>query len=220
MAKALLTVVLLLAILATNCASIKVEPVKYVKPFLYESILIEAQPTYRHYPTIEQVNGFKELLDLYRICEYQDINFSLRDRVKSPHMQWTKDLASQFEQKNRILYDNNLKDDCYIMYMSFLPGVFIEPGREKIGGLHYGRQASMVLSRVGSKDLVLFMFHEFIHSIGLVDPERRQESPVNPERPKHCNNEECTMFWILKNNKKPYLCGLCRNDIWLKRISN
>ena len=51
---------------------------------------------------------------------------------------------------------------------------------------------------------------------GLVDPSSRAEEPVNPDRPNHCNNINCVMFWHIKRFSH-VLCNLCKADL-LKSI--
>lgn len=55
------------------------------------------------------------------------------------------------------------------------------------------------------------LLHEFGHLLNFIEDKRRPP-PVNPDRPKHCNNKKCVMFWVINDHCK-FFDEDCVSDI-------
>jgi hypothetical protein len=162
---------------------------------LYDSILIEVQATTDEGPTQETLNQLKAGLARYRFAPEERIQFIINPPVDPPTRTWLYTSIQDFEIKTRSLYDRNVDDRHLVVYLSYLPGVCIQPDRMDIIGLKYTDTSIAFFTRASADHEVPTLLHEFGHVVGMVNRDHRDEDPVNKDRPTHCNIEECLMYW-------------------------
>lgn len=183
---------------------------------LYDSILIEIQPTTMGSPTENTLDKFKNELERYRICAKKNINIIINDPVPTPTFAWMYYDIYAFEFRNRAYQDLNAEDKHIAVFIAYIPGSSVQPNRTNIVGLQY-YSSSIATLTLGIEEIELpTLLHEFGHLIGLVDRDRREEPPINANRPSHCNNESCLMFWIVPRtcgDELPAFCEKCLRDI-------
>jgi hypothetical protein len=165
----------------------------------YDSIVVDLVYIDGFKPTDEALDFFKEQITSLDIAT----RITIRPRqVPNTFLFFplNRSLVVLFEQQNRQLYDLDLKDRQLIMFISCIPGPYIRGGLlTNIAGIQYGATSiSVFLNCVNPDHQGSLLLHEFGHILDLVDINQRKEDPVNPDRPSHCNNRRCVMFWQIQ----------------------
>lgn len=204
--------VLLLLLFLTSCTSLRTfdvfDKVDSVK--LYDNVVIEILPSADYTPTSQMLEKFKNTIDLMGICDSSGVHFVIRKAPPTTVTQWTYSLICAYEYDYRSLYDLSSKDRSLIMFVACLPGQVIEESRADIIGLFYKPTSFAYFTRDrGLNDLAIWT-HEFGHLVGLVNPKGR-DAPINLDRPDHCNDESCIMYW--RCGRSLIFCDLCRRDL-------
>lgn len=180
--------------------------------YSYDTIIIEIQGTSSNYPHQFQLNKLSELFDTYKICKKDFVSFVINEKINTHQTEWFKWQTAQFEADHRTLHDNEPNDRDLILWMGFFPGRFLELNYDNVIGLNYGPTSTLIIGSETKHTIrIVTMFHEVLHAIGLVNRSVRAEKPINPERPNHCNNTKCTMYWTVPS--KPFLCLKCQSDL-------
>ena len=216
----ILLLALALALSVGSCVSTtKVPPVIIKSPgYLYDSIIVEVQPSTLNEPHAEQLYALKVALEKYRIAERQQIHFIIRPPVETSKTVWFRAELDPYELKYRLLKDDNLEDRNLILWMGFFAGSFLDEQYLRTIGMQYSDSSTAIMGYTNnSTRRVAVMFHEILHAIDMVDLKHRKEKPVNPERPTHCNDEKCVMFWVVTDT--PVLCTKCQADV-PRRLGN
>lgn len=192
----------------TSCVSPSTDLNKTDNTKLYDNVVVEVATTGDYSPSSRTLCQFKAELEALGICNSSNVYFMVREPVPTLTDAWTISLINDFENRHRLLYDYNPRDRLLIMFISCLPGTVIEKDMEDVIGLQYGVSSFTYFTR-NRNDLLIWL-HEFGHMIGLVDSNKRLDPPINPDRPEHCNDYGCIMFWRLGATS---FCDLCREDI-------
>lgn len=208
------------AILIGCCTPYEHAPTTPVSPTedltLYDSILIEVQPTTRSIPNLIMLEKFREELDRYRIAPYNNIRFVINAPSDTDQTFWFYSDVRSFESSHRDLYDNDPDDRHLVAFLCYLPGVVAEPGRLNVIGLHYDDTSMAFWVRASEDREVPTLMHEFGHLIHLANDECNHRLPFNPLKPNHCNNPRCIMHWFVPNSRNgimPNLDEQCLRDL-------
>lgn len=197
---------LILAPVIISCAPIKTST-------YYDSIIIDLVYTEISQPDSNSLTLFRSKLEQYNITK--NIIITTR-KVKLPIellvIPWNMGYLTTFERQNRILYDTNPLDRRLVLFIAYIPGIFTYTDTDNICGLKYDRTSFAIFTYLAGEEHTSVLLHELLHIIGLVDPEVRNEPPTNPNRPGHCNNCYCNMFWKV-GSEQHYLCRKCLREL-------
>lgn len=192
-------------IFSSSCITLNVAEQR----FIYESLILEVQPTINHGCDAQELETAKQYLDIWKICHADNVQIIINPPVSHDQTKWSTGDAMAFEMIYRRQYPTAERPSLYISYVSGsysgeLTGII---------GINYDSDGILIFDNDyrGSHRLTTLL-HEILHAIGLVKSPNR-DAPVNPKRPRHCNNQTCTMFWIVPT--VPKLCTLCQKDLQL-----
>lgn len=184
-----------LVTLFTNCASftLRTPPPRN----LYDNITIEIAPVTSATPSNDALEYLRSKLDEYRICSARGIKFVIRPEVEViSGIPWNSSKIRSYENTRRTLRDTNTKDRHLIMFMAYVSGSYLEGKLTNIAGLQYNNSIAIFKDSQVWKYEGSVLLHEFGHLLEIADANhRKDEEPVNPDRPNHCNNRRCVMFW-------------------------
>ena len=177
----------------------------------FDSIVIEIQPTTRFYPRSNDVDGLVHHLANLSICKKENIIVIVKDRLNISRSEWSREQVVQFEKDNRIIANSSKRRIS--IFISYLPGTYSEDGLLTILGLQYGYKNSIAMFKTRTwEDKAGVLLHEILHVIGLVSRDNRHAPPVRTDRPNHCNNEKCIMYFGL-GYYEIWLCPNCISEI-------
>jgi hypothetical protein len=183
------------------------EPELPARLFLYDNITMEIQPTYSAGVVTSQLTLLKDSFHKYKICRRENVSTIIRQPVDALSHVWPRNLLLRFRNRHRTLLDRRPNDRHLIVFVSILPGIYALHGHRSTIGLAMNDHHIVLFSNFDRAVLL----HEFGHIIGMVDRSKREDPPVNPKRPRHCNNRRCVMFWQVNRDAK--FDGLCRRDL-------
>lgn len=175
--------------------------------FLYDNITMEIQPTHSAGIDISQLVLLKKSLHDYKICRRENVSAIIRQPVDALSNNWPRNLLITFKNRHQTLLDRRPNDRHLIVFISVLPGHYALQGHRSTIGLAMNGHYIVLFSNFDRAVLL----HEFGHIIGMVDRSKREDPPVNPKRPRHCNNSRCVMFWQV--NRKAMFDALCQRDL-------
>ena len=211
---------IILTLFLVGCATTPLGKMGAATGALYDSIYIEIQPTFNGGPEEEILTSLKRQLHNYHICHMSKIRIVVNKPVKTPRLEWTYNDIEKFEIKHRNAKDWNIYDRRLVLFISYIPGHSIEPNKTDIIGVKYDPTSIAYFTRAGGKKELSVLLHEIGHVIGLAVG---RDDPVNPDRPNHCNNKRCIMYWIvprIKNDKMPELDDECLKDLYELILDN
>lgn len=160
----------------------------------YDEITLEVVCVEGFGPDAKALAFFVNKLNQYDIARVVNIQFS--SDVTNVFPIWNTSLIRSFEKINRKLHDPNPKDRHLILFICYLPGIYIQGDKTTIAGLQYADTSFAIFrERTDASYEGVVLLHELGHIMKIAQAENRKEDPVNPERPNHCNNRKCTMFW-------------------------
>ena len=165
---------------------------------LLDRITIEIVPIKGFRTERAEIAALTSNLSAYLICPSKGVAVHYRDPVENPRRSWTYSDVLDFEQQHRTIWDHDRYDRHLKLFVSCLPGNYFEDKMTSIAGLAYGRQNSIALFQHYFERAMLL--HEIGHVIGLVNRFNRISDPVKSDRPNHCNNKACVMFWQVRSN--------------------
>ena len=126
---------------------------------------------------------------------------------------WSYSEVTNYERKNRVLRDKNSKDKILVIFISYLNGTYMQGDTSNIAGLQYDETSFAVFRQYTDEDWEgVVLMHELGHLLGVAHRENRTTEPVNPDRPNHCNDENCTMFWRAGSDRVRF-CQVCIEEI-------
>jgi hypothetical protein len=202
-------IALILMIVLTSCVPLRgIEVETPIKEYLYDNITIEIQPSDGAGFVNSEMQLLKAKMHHYKICRSDRVSVVVRSIVQAPTTTWPRKMIKSFQNNHQTLVDRNIRDKHLIVFVSIIPGNYTVPGKTNIIGLAFADQHITIFNDNFNHAVLL---HEIGHVIGLVNRNVRDEEPVNPDRPKHCNNVKCVMFWQV--NKGARFDSLCRRDI-------
>jgi len=160
----------------------------------FDSIYVEVAYVGSQRPASSVIDHFRNEILRYRIAkECRVMLHSVEYTIYGP---WNTGLLNTFETGSRIYRDQSPKDRRLRLFVAYLPGTFIEGTYNNIAGIAYGTSAFAIfcdtISDISEGNV---FFHELCHLLEFVDVGARNQTPVKPDRPHHCNNEQCVMFW-------------------------
>lgn len=201
--------IILFLFMLTSCCTVQVPeiPPNDARQYLYHNVTMEIQQTTAIGMVHSDLEILKDRFHEYRICRRDRINVVVKPPVPEPVRPWLQAQVVAFAQRHRTLYDRHPDDRHLIVYISLLPGTYAEPNRTNVIGLAFQDQHIALFNNFS----FYVLLHEFGHTLGLVDRERREEDPVNPDRPRHCNIKACVMFWQV--NKRGRFDSRCLRDL-------
>jgi len=187
-------ILLAVIIILTGCHQENVvtpsKPTTYYKELSIELVNI---PLTKIMPTT--LEKFKKQLVEYHIAE--NVTFIRHTNTNTQYCTtiWDPSLLNLFETKTRRIYSTDPRNPT--IYIAHLPGIYLLPTYYSIAGMVNGNNSIVIFDRGYSEELLVnILLHEVCHLVDFVNLQERDESPVNPERPSHCNNPDCVMFWI------------------------
>jgi len=186
---------LLLIILLPACiATPKTPPRESQGPTYFDSVTIELVYTERGKPSDAALKFLTTNLKTLNIAS--QIIIVRRQVVYPPIVPWTTSLIKEFEKKHRLIIDQDPENRHLKLFIAYLPDFYLQGTRNNIAGLQYEDSSFAVfIGKIKRKHEGSVLLHEFGHIIGLVARDSREGAPVNPDRPSHCNDTKCVMFW-------------------------
>lgn len=205
-----------LVLMLPGCASLSQNNLHVIpkpnKDFVLDMLVVEIQPVNDLTINPKALERVKSRLDEYKICREKDITFITKPSISAPKAAWWSSELRMLHQNHRTLHDTNISDRSLVLFLVNVPGIYLESGKQSVAGLAYDDDNFIVYFGSHSVDVQSsVIIHEIGHIIGLVDRSRREGDPVNPDRPPHCNNEKCVMYWI--SNRNGRFDELCQRDI-------
>lgn len=203
---------ILLITLFTNCASLSVRDT--ANRDLYDNITIEIAPITSVLPGNEALEFLRTKLDKYRICDYRRIKFVIRPGVNViQNIPWTSSRLRTFERTRRTLHDKNPNDRHLIMFIAYVSGPYVDGKFNNLAGLQYNASIAIFKDSPFWRNEGSVLLHEFGHLLEIADSShRKDETPVNPDRPNHCNNKRCVMFWRIQSRNMDF-DEQCRKEL-------
>jgi hypothetical protein len=161
--------------------------------------------------TTESMVYFASKINEYKIAK--NVKFVLRKVPRPYTIPWNTSLIKIFETQHRQMYDTKPKDKHLILFIACVPGPYIQGTRTNIAGLAYDDTSfAIFIDNVNKCNQGIVLLHEMGHILGLVDIKSRNEKPINPERPSHCNDDDCNMFWCISSDNDDF-CYKCMCDL-------
>ena len=181
------------------------------EPTYFDSITIEVVYTERSKPSNKALNFLTESLREINISH--KITIIKRQLSHPPVVPWTSALIRQFEAQHRLLKEDTPADRNLKLFVVYLPDFYLEGDRTSIAGLQYEDSSfAIFMSKLKRKYEGSVLLHEFGHIIHLVRLRAREEEPINPKKPRHCNDNKCVMFWKVSGVDRKF-DGACLGDI-------
>jgi len=85
------------------------------------------------------------------------------------------------------------------MFIAYVSGPYVEGKLSNVAGLQYSESIAMFKDSKIWKTEGSVLLHEFGHLLEIADAEhRKDEVPANADRPNHCNNKRCVMYWQIQ----------------------
>lgn len=179
---------LCLAILYTfliGCQSLNVDEGKY----LHSKLTFEVAYIESCQPSKEDLNYFTDQLHKYHIAERVEFQTHKVKRDPVHYLPWNLVSLMEFEIKNRRNPDS--------IFISYVPGFYNDGTIHFLGGIQYSPKAFTVFKTYVGNAEGSILIHEYCHALGIA---KDRKNPVNPNRPHHCNNPKCIMFWQVEPN--------------------
>jgi len=204
---------LLLLTSLTSCATTTFHnPQIRHRRMLYDNMVLEIHPTTQSIPNPVALNIFKAKMERFGVCRASNIRIITHDPGIVLIPAWTSSMLQAWEHRHRTRFDDDPDDRSLTVFVSYVTGIHTRVGYNNIVGLKYDDTSIAIFFRnYAPMKEACVLIHEVGHVIGLVDRECREGDPANPDRPSHCNNENCVMFWQIKGS--PDFDSLCQRDI-------
>lgn len=189
-------VLIFILLFLTSCVSSN-RRTPHLHDTLYDRIVIELYSTTSSQPSTEALNIFKTQMEIYRICPADQIFIIPHRPSDNLRIAWNGGWLRALEAQRRTLHDNEPEDRHLTAFVAYVPGIYAIPRHHNVIGLHYDATSIAVFHRdfFNPTREAAVLAHEFGHIMGLVDRGRRPDPPINPDRPNHCNDANCVMFW-------------------------
>lgn len=186
---------ILLISLCLNCASSP--EISTTTPYVYDSVTFEICAIgSASLPDPDSLKFLASKLNEHKICQLSAISFlshNTSDPLSFPV--WSTPALNTVEIRNRKIRDPNPKDKNIFIFVMYVSGDYVSPTLTNLSGLQWGTTIAIFEDRMSDIYEGSTLLHEFGHSMGLT--RERTESPANPDRPRHCNDSSCVMYWII-----------------------
>lgn len=158
---------------------------------LYQNINFEIVAMKGAEPDPEALNFFAKKLEKYHL--YKSCAFWCRSKV-APAYVWLSGNIEHFEYCYRTSENTELDADNINIFIAYLSGPYGDP-KTLLGGLQYDDSIAIFRYYTGNAEGSMLM-HEFGHLIGVASNKNHPNRiPFRPDRPNHCNNKDCIMFY-------------------------
>ena len=204
--------IILFILLLSGCSSYELDPLFENKLPLYNNITLEIVSVEGFSPDPDGLKSFEASLLRYHFC--RKLIIVQRTVLIKPEniVPWNLTGLQMFEAANKTIKNAENKQDLNI-FASFLPGPYIQGKINGLAGLQYSEGSFAIFKNFASDHEEIVLLHEFGHLMLIADdshsPDRK---PINEERPNHCNNHECIMFWQVTSDIKDFDLN-CRREI-------
>ena len=186
---------------------------KYYRPpdFVLQHLTVEVQPINGKHLDGKEVGRFKGEFQASGICAIESITLVTRPNFSTDKNRWTSQDLFDFKEKHQTLFDLDSFDDEMTVFMAHLSGNFDETSN--VLGLAFGSDFIVFFDneKYTNDFQSVVLMHELGHTLGLVDPNNRENPPVNQDAPSHCNTKDCVMFW--RPNLLTSFDSLCKRDL-------
>ena len=207
---------LALVMLAPACAAPGTIPTSkkiIVKPriTLYDSIVFEIVSAPGRGPSPSALTFFVGKLKEYDICDRVIVRY--RSHITSVYPVWNSNRLRHFEARNRRILDRTPGNRRLVFFICYVPGEYRRGTSTNIVGVQYGPTSFAIFcdkSKESYEGVVLL--HEFGHAIQIARAKNRKDPPIKPDRPNHCNNTKCAMFWRA-SDKRTKLDDECLREL-------
>ena len=160
-------------------------------------------------PDTDALSFFKERLLHYHICKSVEIQQHLdSNNLPIGYQQfvgvWNHATLELFEHTHRQSpVSKNLKE--INIFVAYLPGVYSEGKFVNLAGIQYTHNSFAIFKQHASNVESSVLLHEFGHILGIADDSHSPgRKPSNPDRPDHCCNSDCVMFWVLSEKDQDF----------------
>jgi len=196
---------LLLILLITLCLNC-VSPSKNINPdYAYDSITFEICAIgSASLPSPYSLKFLVTKLSNHQVCRAENITFVLNNSEDSASEFpiWNTAALSLARARNRKIQDLNSEDKNICIFILFVKNKFVTPTLSNLAGLQFGTTIAIFEEQLERSLEGAVLLHEFGHVMKLGSD--RSEAPVNPDRPSHCNNPDCVMFWMVSDPKADF----------------
>lgn len=175
---------------------------------------IEIQPTTVGGPTSAALTSLAEALSRHHVCQVDNIDIVVNAAVAPiATMDWTNSLLDVYIATNRKFIDYSPSNDHLFVFIAYLPGSYAMPDYDNVIGLHYSTTCLIYFIKAGSDLEYATLLHEFGHLLGVAA--NRDGPQVNPDRPKHCSDPACVMYWIVPRTLQEdrEFCTICAAEL-------
>jgi len=186
-----------------SCTTAPLNPDTTPQGFLFKNIYIELFAVAGAEPTSDALDYFQEALDRNHFVESRNIQI-IKKSVADPYpsLAWTRDKITLIENKLRKYPDKTPTNPYLRLFILYMPGRYVSHPSPNLAGLQYSNSAFLIIRDGCGKDIEgSCLLHEFAHAIGVASG---RANPVKPDRPHHCNNEACVMFWQITGPHKDF----------------
>lgn len=179
---------------------------RYARPIspnpIYDIIQINIVYNWHGLPQFREVNKFCELLKDYNFTQRINLNifpvidpFSISQQTRI----WDGMSLDRFLKEVPVVV--NSEPNALTLNIIYVTGDHAPP-LTNLAGVTYSKNSfAMFRNGVPHDREATVLLHEFGHILNFIR-ENLRPPPIRPDRPRHCNNPDCVMFWTVDDHCK------------------
>lgn len=176
---------------------------KILEPnFLYDQITFEIITTKdARQPDVEGLEYLVNRLQQYNICKTENVIFAPSKVAETTLIcnVWNRPAIEFLVKYNRKIHDLDQNSRTIVICLIYVDGRYIgSRDSHNTAGLNFGNVITIFPEHLTTHLEGAVLLHEFGHFLQLCVS--RKEEPSNPQRPRHCNNSRCVMYWSVSRS--------------------
>ncbi len=179
--------------------------------YLYDTIIMDIACVNSDVPSAPALDFLADTIKQYKIAKR--IITLQREGLSGSRNIWALHDVQEFEAVNRKHFERNPTDRILVIFISYLDGFYMNGTVSNIAGVQYAPTSFAVFRRLTDDEWEgVVLVHEFCHMLEIAKAGNRRVAPINPDRPNHCNDENCTMYWRAGTHRTK-LCQICMFEV-------